>query len=385
MHKIPRRPAVPRPICRPAPAAGRNVYPAAALWRTGPHVCGAQCAPLQGARGFGAERAKCRDRSGEHCSPWPFDGRGAHRSGRNVCPAAALRRTGPHFCGAQCAPLQDRGSWRRAGAAAGPYSCHTSGLRMDTTVPDCRGLSVVSTSFAAHGSAFLWRTMCAATGGTGVGAGRTKCRDRSGEHCSPWPFVRRGAYRPGRNVCPAAVLRRTGPHVCGAHCAPLQGARGLAQGVQNAETVAANIVRHGRSSGEGRTGPAGTCPRRGFAANGSAFCGARCAPLQGVRGWRRSAALRRTGPRFCGARCAPLQGTAGFGAGVRGITANRSAFCGARCAPLQVARVSAQGVQNAETVAANIVRHGRSMGEGRTGPAGTCAPLRLCGERVRIL
>ena len=148
---------------------------------------------------------------------------------------------------------------------------------------------------------------------------------------------------------------------------------------------AANIVRHGRSSGEGRTGPAGTCPRRGFAANGSAFCGARCAPLQGVRGWRRSAALRRTGPRFCGARCAPLQGTAGFGAGVRGITANRSAFCGARCAPLQVARVSAQGVQNAETVAANIVRHGRSMGEGRTGPAGTCAPLRLCGERVRIL
>ena len=202
LHKIPRRPAVPRPICRPAPAAGRNVYPAAALWRTGPHVCGAQCAPLQGARGFGAERAKCRDRSGEHCSPWPFDGRGAHRSGRNVCPAAALRRTGPHFCGAQCAPLQDRGSWRRAGAAAGPYSCHTSGLRMDTTVPDCRGLSVVSTSFAAHGSAFLWRTMCAATGGTGVGAGRTKCRDRSGEHCSPWPFVRRGAYRPGRNVCP---------------------------------------------------------------------------------------------------------------------------------------------------------------------------------------
>ena len=96
----------------------------------------------------------------------------------------------------------------------------------------------------------LWRTLCAATGGTGFGAGRTKCRDRSGEHCSPWPFVRRGAYRPGRDVCPAAVLRRTGPHFCGEHCAPLQGARGLAQ-------------------------------VRGFTAHGSAFCGAQCAPLQG--------------------------------------------------------------------------------------------------------
>ena len=102
--------------------------------------------------------------------------------------------------------------------------------------------------------------------GYGVGAGRTKCRDRSGEHCSPWPFVRRGAYRPGRDVCPAAALWRTGPRFCGAQCAPLQG--------------------------------------HGF--------------------WRRSAVLRRTGPHFCGAQCAPLQGVRGL-AQARGFAANRAA------------------------------------------------------------
>ena len=109
--------------------------------------------------------------------------------------------------------------------------------------------------------------------GHGFGAGRTKCRDRSGEHCSPWPFVRRGAYRPGRDVPP--------PRFCGE--------RG-----------------------------------RGFVANRSAFCGARCAPLRGVRGWRRPAALRRTGPRFCGAQCAPLQGVRGL-AQARGFAAHGAA------------------------------------------------------------
>ena len=67
----------------------------------------------------------------------------------------------------------------------------------------------------------------------------------------------------------------------------------------------------------------------------------------------------------------------------RGFMANGSAFCGAQCAPLQGVRGLAQGVQNAETVAANIVRHGRSSGEGRTGPAGTCAPPRFHGEQGR--
>ncbi len=81
--------------------------------------------------------------------------------------------------------------------------------------------------FAANGAAFLWRTLCAATGGTGFGAGPRFHGARGG------------------------ILWRT---LCAA-----TGGTGLAQGVQNAETVAANIVRHGRSSGEGRTGPAGTC------------------------------------------------------------------------------------------------------------------------------
>ena len=100
--------------------------------------------------------------------------------------------------------------------------------------PGGRPERVPRCGFVANGSACLWRTMCAATGGTG-----------------------------------------------------------LAQGVQNAETVAANIVRHGRSSGEGRTGPAGTCaPPR--------FCGARVRIL-----WRTMCAA--TGRRVCGAR-----GGAGF-------------------------------------------------------------------------
>ena len=116
--------------------------------------------------------------------------------------------------------------------------------------------------FMANGSAILWRTLCAATGGTGfgagprfhsarvrdfvahtvrryggygVGAGRTKCRDRSGEHCSPWPFVRRGAYRPGRDVPPprfrgervrdfvAHAVRRYRVAVRGAGRAPRRG------------------------------------------------------------------------------------------------------------------------------------------------------------------
>ena len=132
-----------------------------------------------------------------------------------------------------------------------------------------RGLAQAR-GFAANGSAILWRTLCAATGGTG-----------------------------------------------------------LAQDVQNAETVAANIVRHGRSSGEGRTGPAEMC-----------------AP-----------------PRFRGERVRILWRTLCAATGGTGL---------------------AQGVQNAETVAANIVRHGRSSGEGRTGPAGTCAPPRFHGARVRI-
>ena len=147
--------------------------------------------------------------------------------------------------------------------------------------------------------------------------------------------------RPGR--APAAALWRTGPHFCGAHCAPLQGAQVSAQGVQNAETVAANIVRHGRSSGEGRTGPAGTCaPPRFRGERVRIFCGAQCAPLQGHGFWRRSAVLRRTGPHFCGAQCAPLQGVRGL-AQARGFAANRAAFCGARCAPLQGGGFAAHG------------------------------------------
>ena len=78
-----------------------------------------------------------------------------------------------------------------------------------------------------------------------------------------------------------AGLRCTGPRVCGAHCAPLQGwglipkggcwGKRAARRLQPAETVAANIVRHGGSLREKRTGPAGTHPPR--------FCGARGAGL----------------------------------------------------------------------------------------------------------
>ena len=161
---------------------------AAILWRT---MCAAT-----GGTGFGVGRTKCRDRSGEHCSPWPFDGREVRGLAANG--SAILWRT-------LCAATGDCG-FRRWG-------------------PRYHGEQVC----------ILWRTLCAATGGTGFGAGRTKCRDRSGEHCSPWPFDGRGAHRSGRNVCPAAALWRTGPHFvtnrsafCGARCAPLQGARGLA-------------------------------------------------------------------------------------------------------------------------------------------------------------
>ena len=125
-----------------------------------------------------------------------------------------------------------------------------------------------------------------------------------------------------------------------AHKAPLQG-RGLipkggcwgkraARCLQPAETVAANIVRHGGSLREKRTGPAGTHPPR--------FCGARgTAAGRWIRG-ARGAGVRRTGPAFRGARCAPLQG-----AGSRRIRGG-SAFCGARCAPLQGGGFAVHGV-----------------------------------------
>ena len=122
------------------------------LWRT---LCAAT-----GGTGFGVGRTKCRDRSGEHCSPWPFDGR-VPRRGFVANGAAFLWRT----------------------------LCAATGARVLAQV---RG-------FAADGAAILWRTMCAATGGTGFGVGRTKCRDRSGEHCSPWPFDgRAGTCAPPR-------------------------------------------------------------------------------------------------------------------------------------------------------------------------------------------
>ena len=173
-----------------------------------------------------------------------------------------------------------------AGTCAPPRFCGARGrIFVANTVRRYRGhgvwrRSAVSRRTGRHFVAHAVRRYR----GYGVGAGRTKCRDRSGEHCSPWPFVRRGAYRPGRDVCPAAVSRRTGPHFCGAHCAP----------------------------------------------------------LRGVRGWRRSAVLRRTGPHFCGAQCAPLQGVRGL-AQVRGFTAHGSAFCGAQCAPLQGGGFAAHG------------------------------------------
>ena len=146
--------------------------------------------------------------------------------------------------------------------------------------------------FVANGSACLWRTMCAATG-------RWVCGARVRGFVAH--AVRR--YR-------VAGSRRTGPRVCGARCAPLQGwglipkggcwGKRAARCLQPAETVAANIVRHGGSLREKRTGPAGTHPPR--------VCGAQCAPLQGrgfaVHGsaglWRTLCAA--TGWRVRGAR-----------------------------------------------------------------------------------
>ena len=89
------------------------------------------------------------------------------------------------------------------------------------------------------------------------------------------------------------------------------------------------------------------------------------------------------GSRFCGARCAPLQG-GGFA--VHGAAVLWRTLCAATGVPKGGCwgKRAARRLQPAETVAANIVRHGRSSGEGRTGPAGTCAPPRFCGERVRI-
>ena len=150
------------------------------------------------------------------------------RPGR--APAAVSRRTGPRFCGARCAPLQGV-----RGLAQGVQNAETVAANI---VRHGRSSSEGRTGpagtcprrgFVANGSAFLWRTLCAAQGGTGFGAGRTKRRDRSGEHCSPWPFVRRGAYRPGRDVCPAAVSRRTGPHFLWRTMCAATGARVLAQ------------------------------------------------------------------------------------------------------------------------------------------------------------
>ena len=161
LHKIPRRPAVPRPICRPAPAGGRNVCSAAVSRRWGPRYHGEQVCILW--------RTMCA-------------ATGAQVSAQSVqnaeTVAANIVRHGRSMGEGRTGP---------AGTCAPPRLC---GERVRV----------------------LWRTLCAATGGTGVGAGRTKCRDRSGEHCSPWPFDGRGAYRSGRNVCPAAALRRTGPH-----------------------------------------------------------------------------------------------------------------------------------------------------------------------------
>ena len=68
------------------------------------------------------------------------------------------------------------------------------------------------------------------------------------------------------------------------------------------------------------------------------------------------------GSRFCGARCAPLQGRGLIPKG--GCWGKRAARC----------------LQPAETVAANIVRHGGSLREKRTGPAGTHPP-RFCGAQ----
>ena len=173
-----------------------------------------------------------------------------------------------------------------------------------------------------------------------------------------------GSRRTGRGFT-------AGPAFRGARCAPLQGwgfipkggcwGKWAARCLQPAETVAANIVRHGGSLREKRTGPAGTHPPRFCGAQsaaagrrvrgGSAFCGARCAPLQGAVLWRMgsrfcgaqsAAAGRRVrggfvahGAAFCGARCAPLQGAV--------LRRTGPAFCGARCAPLQGAGLRRTG------------------------------------------
>ena len=141
--------------------------------------------------------------------------------------------------------------------------------------------------------------MCAATGSRVCGA-----RVRGFMAHAVRRYRVAGSRRTGPHVCGAqcAPLQgrgswRTGPRVCGARCAPLQGwglipkggCRGkrAARCLQPAETVAANIVRHGGSLREKRTGPAGTHPPR--------FCGAQCAPLQSRGSWRRAGPARRTG------------------------------------------------------------------------------------------
>ena len=70
-----------------------------------------------------------------------------------------------------------------------------------------------------------------------------------------------------------------------------------------------------------------------------------------------------------------------------GFAAHGARVCGARCAPLQGVpkggcwgKRAARCLQPAETVAANIVRHGGFLREKRTGPAGTHPP-RFCGAR----
>ena len=203
------------------PRRGFVANGAAFLWRTLCAATGARV--LAQVRGFA---------SGEHCSPWPFVRRGAYRPGRDVPP--------PRFRGERVRIL-----WRTLCAATGGTGlAQVRGLAANGSAILWRTLCAATgdCGFRRWGPRYhgeqvciLWRTLCAATGGTGFGAGRTKCRDRSGEHCSPWPFDGRGAHRSGRNVCPAAALWRTGPHFvtnrsafCGARCAPLQGARGLA-------------------------------------------------------------------------------------------------------------------------------------------------------------
>ena len=128
-------------------------------------------------------------------------------------PRRGFAANGSAFCGAQCAPLQvarvSAQGVQNAETVAANIVRHGRSSGEGRTGP---AGTCAPPRFRGARVRILWRTLCAATGGTGVGAGRTKCRDRSGEHCSPWPFDGRGAYRPGRNVCPAAALWRTGPH-----------------------------------------------------------------------------------------------------------------------------------------------------------------------------